>query len=46
MMVPKMFLTTVLKRLGGGSWNLVILILIYGEWKQVISGSLGYLVLP
>ena len=41
---PKMFLTTVLKRLGGGSWNLVIFNI--NLWKKVIFASLGYPVLP
>ena len=41
----KMFLTSVLKRVGGGSWHLVTFN-IYGASEKVIFGSLGYPVLP
>ena len=43
---PKMFLTTVLKHLGGGSWNLVTFNINIFSIKKLIFGSLGYLVLP
>ena len=52
MMAPKMFLTTMPKRLGGGSWNFanfninLFIKLIYLALKKVIFGSLGYPVLP
>ena len=37
---------TYVKRFGVGSWNLWLLILIYGASKKVISSSIGYLMLP
>ena len=43
---PKMFLTTVLKRFGGESWNLVNFNINLWSIKKVIFGSLGYPVLP
>ena len=46
MMSPKMFLTTVPKRLGGGSWNLVTFNINLFSIKKVLLGSLGYPVLP
>ena len=41
-----MFSTTVLKRLGGGSWNLVSFNINLCSIKKVIFSSLGYPVLP
>ena len=41
-----MFLTTVLKRSGGGSWNFVTFNINLWSIKNVIFGSLGYPVLP
>ena len=43
---PKMFLITMLKRLGGGSWNLVTFNINPWSIKKMIFGYLGYLVLP
>ena len=44
---PKMFLTTVHKRLGGGSWNLVTFNTnLFSIKNKVIFGSLGYSALP
>ena len=45
-MAPKMFLTTVLKRLGRESSNLVTFNIDLCSIKKVIFGSLGFLVLP
>ena len=41
-----MFLTTVLKRLGGESWNLVTFNINLWSIKKVNFSSLGYPVLP
>ena len=46
MPLPKMFLLTVPKRLGGGSWNLVTFKINLFSIKKVIFGSLGYPALP
>ena len=46
MMAPKMFLTTVPKRLEGGSCNLVTYNINLFSIKKVIFGSLGYPALP
>ena len=43
---PKMFLTTVLKCIGVGSWNLVTFNINLLSIKKVIFGNLGYPVLP
>ena len=46
MMAPKMFLITVPKRLGRGSWNLVTININLFSIKKSYFGSLGYPVLP
>ena len=46
MMAPKMFLTTVLKRLGGGSWNFLTFNSNPWSIRKVIFGSLDCSVLP
>ena len=43
---PEMFLTTMLKRLGGKSWNLVTFIINLWSIKKSIFASLGYMLLP
>ena len=43
---PEMFLTIMLKRLGGRNWNLVTFIVNLWSIKNVIFASLRYMVLP
>ena len=45
-MAPKMFLTTVLKRLGGGSWNFVTFNINPRSIKESYFGFLGNPALP
>ena len=43
---PQIFLITVLKRLGGGSWNVVTFNINLWSIQKFSFGSLGYPVLP